>query len=264
MDLRHVLRLRSVVLISGAAVLLAGCFTVVSHPDTSPAQHVTDEGHVVVQNDCAGCHTTNDLWSYHDNAQWMAPSHRNSLSGYYTHRYDQLFLGSRYYNSGYYHRWASYYNTPWWWLGDGRQHYSQPRRHAGTPEVYVGRGHNPDVYDRTERRNEFVPMIGPSTRSPGFMPAGAGQPVRRAGTTGRARTSSGGDREDTSTGRGASPGNSTRVERTPDPPPAAPASQPTTSSTKRSSDDDDKDDDENVESNSGRGSAPSGSERRRR
>ena len=250
----------------GMALMVSGCYTVLTHPTTSPNQHVTDSGEVIAQDNCAGCHSGGELWSYHHNPYWLAPSHQHSLSGYYAYRYDHLFLGTRYYDPYYYDRWASYYYRPWW----GRQRY--PRYHP-TPSVPInanddpGRGALPTGAYTQELRDEYIPLLGPGSGPMSFSrPL---QPVATNGDQPAART--GQDETDSESksvstrsdaGRGAAPTSVTPVQRSvpptqSSPPPSSSSSGSAQKQSTQSSDDDDSGDD-------GRGSTPSGAEPRRR
>ena len=238
-------------LLAALSLAAGGCYTVLTHPQTTPEQHVTDTGDVLAPNDCSGCHSGTELWSYHHDAYWLAPSHhsslsgpsrRNSLSGYYAYRYDHLFVGHRWYNRRYYDRWAWYYYQPWW-MHDRhprRVYHGQPVARQTTPSG-VRRGEHRDGYDRQEPRSEFTPYIGPGTGPMTF--SSPLQPAASTGSTGRARTTSSGG----STSSSAPPARS--QERQPSnvaprsgdssPPPAQQPSSSGTSQSKQSDDDDD-------------------------
>ncbi len=239
-------------LLVALSLAAGGCYTVLTHPQTTPEQHVTDTGDVLAPNDCSGCHSGSELWSYHHDAYWLAPSHhsslsgpshRNSLSGYYAYRYDHLFVGHRWYNRRYYDRWAWYYYQPWWMYDRHPQrgdHYGRPAEQRPTRHL----GDRRDGYDRQEPRSEFTPYIGPGTGPMTF--SSPLQPAASTGSTGRARTTGGGAEVNADTSNERKLG-----DRRADPPAAAPTTtQPSSSGGSRpaqdgaSSDSNDDGDDE--------------------
>lgn len=254
---RHALLVAAII---GMALVATGCYTIISHPETSPTQRVTESGEMIAPDDCAGCHTGAELWSYHHRAYWLAPSHRHSLSGYYAYRYDHLFLGTRYYDPYYYDRWASYYYRPWW----GQHHRPYPYPPHRVPSVAdegPGRGAIPSSAQVQELRDEYIPLLGPGSGPMSFsrplqpIAPNTGQSAARPGQ-GASDAGSTSASQSSDTGRGSTP---TKVSPAPRAtPPSTPASPP--AAQKKSSQS--KNDDES--SDSGRGSTPSSSEPRRR
>jgi hypothetical protein len=248
----------------GMAMALSGCYTVMTHPTTSPDQYVTDSGEMIAPDNCAGCHSGSELWSYHHRAYWLAPSHRHSLSGYYAYRYDHLFLGTRYYDPYYYDRWASYYYSPWWGRYKGPRYHPTPGVPSGS-EPGPGRGALPDNAQVQELRDEYIPLLGPGSGPMSFSrPL---QPVATNGDQSAARAGQGttdSDSKGVSTssdaGRGAAPTSVTPVQRPPSQSPPPPSTSSSGSASKQSTQSNDDDD----SSDGGRGSTPSGAEPRRR
>lgn len=224
--------------LAGLVLALAGCYTVVSHPETSPRERVTDDGRVLAPMECGGCHTDAQLWSFHRNPYYIPPSHHSSLSGYYAYRYDHLFIGSSWYRPHYYNRWANYYYRPWWY-GWPHRH---PHRGGVRPpeEPAVGRGERRDGYDSQYSRDEFTPFLGPGSGPLRF--SSPGQPpiyIQPDDASARPVDSGADNGEDTSARREPS-STRPRYDTSPPPPPPPPPAQPrTTQQGEQPSDDDD-------------------------
>ncbi len=136
---------------------LYGCYTVLSHPQLAPRQQITENGTVVETDQCASCHTQNDLWSFHHRG-WYS-----RYNSYFYNQYDPLFFRSRWYGDSYFYgRWVSYRYSPWWY-------YPGSRTGAWHPELpAVGRGQMRDSVNRVDPRDSFVGLPG---YGPGPMPS---------------------------------------------------------------------------------------------
>lgn len=148
--------------VAGASVGLVGCYTVLNHPEISPPDQVTERGDVIGDNQCAGCHTDRDLWSFHHGARWYA----SGREGYYNY-YDRYFLRQPWYGDRYYYtRWLAFYHRPWWYYTAGTG--------TWTPEApAIGRGEHRDSVSSVEPR--FTPYLD---IGPGPMPfTSVGPPV---------------------------------------------------------------------------------------
>jgi len=162
-----------------AVAVLSGCYTVLDHPRVAPEQQVTQSGTVIKDNQCAGCHTVGELWSYqhyrYGEPFHPVPSHASSISGslvwdHYYYRYDPYFVRARWYGDNYYTRWSRYRHTPWWCCGDDDWTGGEPRPSA------VGRGASRDGYDGNGPRTvapsqSYNPNMGPASSMP-YSPPG--------------------------------------------------------------------------------------------
>jgi len=161
-------RLLNATLAVGATVGLLGCYTVLTHPQISPQEQVTDEGHIVSQNECATCHTEQEMWSFHHGLPYygLQPSHDSYLWDSFAYEYDSFFQHRSWYRGGYYGRWYSYYARPWWYLAPATAGGSGTPHEPAPPAV--GRGDARDGYDRAEPREGFVPLGTEAVPTPRF------------------------------------------------------------------------------------------------
>jgi len=217
----------------GATVGLLGCYTVINHPRMNPQDQVTEQGNVVGQNQCTGCHTDAELWSFHHGAALYA-------SGYDYYYGDSYLLRNSWYGDRfYYSRWLAYYHNPWWFYA--------PSGGAWVPEApAIGRGEPRDSADSVEPR--FSPFLDVVPGQTPLFSTGAGQPVSTGFVGGAAPRA----KQDSTSASSDDGGRPVRVEPR-YPPPAsqpvateAPSSSSTSTSTQEkqaTNKDDQKDDD---------------------
>ena len=195
-----------------SSVGLYGCYTILSHPQLAPEQRITENGAVLGSNDCASCHTQNDLWGYHHRG-WYSRQH-----AYFYNQYDPLFYRSRWYGDSYFYgRWVSYRYSPWWY-------YPGTRTGAWHPEIpAVGRGTARDSVSRVDPRSDFVGLPG---YGPGPMPTFSGSSLPLSTGMGNVPATSRVTRDSTVVDRGAASGSRpVRVEPRADVPASLPVTQ---------------------------------------
>jgi hypothetical protein len=143
-------------LLAAMGLALAGCYTVMTHPGVTPDQQVTEQGRVISENQCGGCHNDSELWSYHHDSYFPAGGYRGGWDRRYyrNHRY---FLSLGWYPDTYYSRWNRYYRRPWW--HDSPGHPAGPAARTAGRSPAEGRGTDRDGYDRIgPRTSDFVPV----------------------------------------------------------------------------------------------------------
>ena len=104
--------------------LLAGCYTMMKHPQIKQEESYVEEEGVQRARSCTDCHS-----EMHADVYYHGP--------YY--RYDPFWVRRPFYARSYYRRWHHYRSYPWWW-----DRYER-RRHDYRDDRY---------YPKTDKKNE--------------------------------------------------------------------------------------------------------------
>ena len=163
----------------GLVLLIAGCYTVLRHPEVGRGPKTeeapAETAQVERSTSCSDCH-----------AEWREPAYYHWPFHYYdppvsSWVYRPYFYGRPFYSVGYYHRSYYYTSYPWWWsTGYHRYRYPDARRETEPKPEPEKRG-----WDRGRSFDRPLPTVGSSSSkrpaTGGATPGGQVAPATQSG-----------------------------------------------------------------------------------